>query len=88
MRNWLGDWLEKTRIKHAKIWMGVFITIMAALVIFNLFIRPHHVEFGYDAYCGFWAVFGLGVCLLMVFVMKKIVQPFLAGPEDSYDSNE
>lgn len=47
----------------------------------NFYIHPHHAEFGLDAYPGFWAAFGLVLAMLMVFVMKKIIQPLLVRPE-------
>ena len=81
----LGSWLDTTRKKHATFWGVVLFVILAALVGFNVFIRPHHAEYLYDKYPGFWAVFGLVVAVLMVFVMKILIYPLINGPEDSYD---
>jgi len=81
----LGRVLDTTRKKHAKFWGLVFFVILAGLVGINVLIRPHHAEYVYDTYPGFWALFGLGVALVMVLVMKKIIYPLIEGPEDSYD---
>jgi hypothetical protein len=81
----LGNWLDKTRKRHAKIWAVVFFLILAALIGINFFVHPHHAEYLYDVYPGFWAGFGLFIALLMVLVMKKIIYPLITGPEDSYD---
>jgi hypothetical protein len=81
----LGDWLDMTRKKHVKQWTLLFFLVLAGLVMGNFFIHPPHPEYHYDVYPGFWAVFGFFVALLMVIVMKKIIYPFIARPEDSSD---
>ena len=81
----LGSRLDLTRKKHAKAWMRAFFLALAGLVVGNFFIHPHKPEYHYDAYPGFWAVFGLVVALIMVIVMKKVVYPLITGPEDSFD---
>ncbi|MDP3426982.1 MAG: hypothetical protein Q8S17_06345 [Humidesulfovibrio sp.] len=65
----------------------LFFLGLAGLVGANVFIRPYHVEFVYDAYAGFWAVFGLVVGLALVIVMKKIVQPMISRGDDYYERN-
>jgi len=65
----------------------LFFLGLAGLVVANVFIRPHEVEFVYDAYPGFWAVFGLVGGLAMVIVMKKIVQPMISRGDDYYERN-
>ena len=65
-------------------WLKAFFAVLAVLLVLNIFVRPHHPHFGMDAYFGFWALFGLGVGLIMVFVMKRIVQPLIVRKEDYY----
>ena len=65
----------------------LFFLGLAGLVGANVFIRPHDPEFVYDAYAGFWAVFGLVVGLALVIVMKKIVQPMISRGDDYYERN-
>lgn len=77
--NWLRS---KTGIISALLFLG-----LAGLVLANVFIRPHHAEFGLDAYPGFWAVFGLVGGLAMVIIMKKIVQPMISRGDDYYERN-
>lgn len=66
-------------------WLRALFSVLAALVALNLFLRPHEPHFVLDAWPGFWAVFGLGVGAVMVFVMKKIVQPLIVRKEDHYN---
>lgn len=79
----LLNWLRgKTGIISVLFFLG-----LAGLVLANVFIRPHHPEFGLDAYPGFWAVFGLVGGLAMVIIMKKIVQPMISRGDDYYERN-
>ena len=79
----LLDWLRsKTGALAAVFFLG-----LAGLVVANVFIRPHHVEFVYDAYPGFWSLFGLVGGLAMVIIMKKIVQPMISRGDDYYERN-
>lgn len=82
-----GHWLETTREKDKRTWKILFYLLLAGLVGLNLFLRPHHAEYGYDTVPGFWAAFGLLVSVLMVLVMKMIVQPLIEGPEDADDDD-
>jgi|YNPNPStandDraft_1061719.scaffolds.fasta_scaffold33998_2 predicted Co/Zn/Cd cation transporter (cation efflux family) len=83
----LGRWLDTTRKRHARVWRRVFFVLLAILLAANIAVRPHHSEYGYDAYPGFWAVFGLVVAVGMVVVMKKLVYPLINGPEDPPDDD-
>ena len=78
-----GKFLDQTRKRHMHIWKLGFFIFLGAAVAANFFIHPHHAEFGLDAYPGFWAVFGLGLTVVMVFIMKKIIQPLLVRPEET-----
>lgn len=85
MSSTFGEKLDNTRKQNIKAWKtGLWIFLGLALGV-NFFVRPHHAEFGWDAYPGFWALFGLLVSVAMVFVMKKIIQPMLVRPEEKID---
>jgi len=62
------------------LWFG----LLALLLFLNIFIHPHHPHFVVDVYWGFWAVFGLGVGVIMIYVMKRIIQPLIVRKEDYY----
>jgi len=81
----IGSWLEETRKSHRTAWKWLFFGFLAALVVLNFFIHPHHAEYIYDKYPAFWAVFGVVVAVAMVLIMKKGVQLIIAMPEDSED---
>ncbi|KMY67939.1 hypothetical protein AAU61_08830 [Desulfocarbo indianensis] len=78
----LADMLTRARGPELGRWRKLFWLALLALVAANVFIRPHHAEYGLDAYPGFWGIFGLLVAVLMVLVMKKLVQPVLKRQED------
>ena len=85
MSSFLGDMLDRSRKQHAGRWkLGLFL-FLGLTLLGNHFIHPHHAEFGIDRYTGFWAVFGLGVTVAMVVMMKKIIQPILVRPEEQDD---
>jgi hypothetical protein len=65
----------------------LFFLGLAGLVLANVFVRPHEAEYVFDAYPGFWALFGLVVGLAMVIIMKKIIQPMISRGDDYYDRN-
>ena len=85
MHRSLGEKLDTARKQNIKAWKTGFWIFLGLIVAANLVVRPHHAEFGLDAYPGFWAVFGLVVTVAMVFVMKKIIQPMLVRPEENFD---
>lgn len=72
------------QLTHKKLWFAAFIAFLALCLAANCVLRPHEPHFGFDAYFGFWALFGLGVGLLMIVVMKRLVQPLIVRPEDYY----
>ena len=85
MSSILGEMLDRTRRQHAGRWKRGLFLFLGLILLVNLFIRPHHAEYGVDGYTGFWAVFGLGVTVAMVVVMKKLIQPILVRPEEHDD---
>jgi len=82
----LGNWFETQRTQKMKFWKILFAAFLAVLVVLNFFIHPHHAEYHYDVYPGFWEIFALVVSVGMVFLMKVLIQPFLVGPEEDDDA--
>jgi antibiotic biosynthesis monooxygenase (ABM) superfamily enzyme len=78
----LGAWLDAART-NAKAWKKALYIVLAALVALNIFITPHNPHFAGEYLPGFWAVFALITTVVMVVVLKKIVYPMLARPEDT-----
>ncbi|MDR1038670.1 MAG: hypothetical protein LBR80_00595 [Deltaproteobacteria bacterium] len=70
--------------ERIRIWRIVFFLALAVAALLNLVVPNHHPHFGVDRYPFFWPVFGLAVGVVMVFVVKKIVQPLIRRPEDHY----
>ncbi len=82
-RSLLGAFIQ-AQLRLTVPWMILWFAVLAFLLFLNIFIRPEHPHFVVDAYWGFWAVFGLGVGCIMVFVMKRIIQPLIVRKEDYY----
>jgi hypothetical protein len=81
LARFLAAQLTRGRIKF---WRLVFYVALLVIPVLNLVIHNHHPHFGLDAKPFFWPIFGLGVGLVMVIVVKKIIQPFIKKPEDYY----
>ena len=79
----LGSFLEAQK-ERVPSWRKAYYGALAIFVVLNLFLRPHEPHFGLDAWPGFWAVFGFGVGMVMVYVMKRVIQPLIARHEDYY----
>jgi hypothetical protein len=80
----LGRLLEKAQAASASFRRLMYVTL-AAMVVLNLFIVSHHPHFPGEEIPGFWAAFGLIFAVVMSFVLKKIIFPFIHRTEESYD---
>lgn len=69
---------------RSELWLLGLFAFLGLLLIINIFARPEHPHFGFDAWWGFWAVFGLVVGVAMVFIMKRVIQPLIVRKEDYY----
>ncbi len=79
----LGRLLETMR-GQSSLWFKYYCLFLAALLGANVYLRPEHPHFGLDANFGFWALFGFFVGILLVFIMKRFVQPLIIRNEDYY----
>lgn len=81
----LGRFLEENRTPERRhTWRIVMFCLLGLLVVLNFIVPNHHPHFGLDKYPLFWPIFGFGVGVIMVFFVKKIVQPLIKRPEDYY----
>jgi len=81
----LGRFLEENRApERRRTWRIIMFCALGLLVVLNFIIHNHHPHFILDEYPLFWPFFGLGVGVIMVFFVKKIVQPLIKRPEDYY----
>ncbi|MDR2404820.1 MAG: hypothetical protein LBE27_00415 [Deltaproteobacteria bacterium] len=81
----LGAFLNR-QLESGKIrsWRLAFFLVLLVIAILNFIIHNEHPHFGIDRYPLFWAVFGLVVGVVMVFLVKRIIQPLIKRPEDYY----
>ncbi|EFL51076.1 conserved hypothetical protein [Solidesulfovibrio fructosivorans JJ]] len=77
----LGSWLERARA-NADGWKKALYAVLGLCVVLNLFITPHHPHFSGEGVPGFWEAFALVATVVMVVVLKKVIYPMLARPED------
>jgi antibiotic biosynthesis monooxygenase (ABM) superfamily enzyme len=70
--------------ERLRTWRIVFFLALAVVAALNLVITTHEPHFGVDAYRLFWPAFGLVTGVVMVFLVKKIIQPLIKRPEDHY----
>lgn len=81
----LGRFLEENR-SSVKIqsWRKRMYIFLALLVVLNFVVANVHPHFVYDVYPGFWPVVSFVVGVVMIFFVKRIVQPVIKRPEDYY----
>lgn len=97
MSQGLGGILTKMQ-ENWKVWRLIFFAILIVMLALGFVLVNHHGHIavgghgGHEGHGGvildtlpaFYGGFGLVVGLIMVIVMKKIVQPFIARKEDHY----
>lgn len=64
-------------------WIGSII-VLVGLALADLFVH-HHEHFGIDGTPGFYSLYGLGACVVMVLVSKFVVGLFLKRRDTYYD---
>lgn len=69
---------------HLKALKLVLYLVMAAAIVFDIFIPRHEAHFFGDKIPVFWSVFGLICCILMIRIMKGISHAWLMKKEDYY----
>ena len=72
--------------ERARLVKRIFFVVLALAVIFDFFIERPEAHFIGDRIYGFWSMFGLAVCLGMIFVCKWLAHAWLMKDEDYYDN--
>ena len=62
-----------------------FYAVLVALVAFDFFIPRHHPHFPWDKVPGFYAFFGLGAALCIIFLSRTLGGLIIQQREDFYD---
>lgn len=68
-----------------KVIRAIVFVFMAALIIIDFFMPRHHIYFPWDNIPGFYAVFGLVTCVLIIIFSKWLGKVWLQKKEDYYD---
>jgi hypothetical protein len=62
--------------------------VLAVMVVLNFFISSPHPHFEAERIPGFWAVFGLGVAVILARLAKGAAHTFLGKDVDFYEKHE
>ncbi len=62
-----------------------FCCLLGLLILADLLVPRHHVYFVGDEIPGFWGLFGLLACMLIIVVSKWLGHVWLFRPEDYYE---
>ena len=74
--------IDKLRTKTVKIFAN---GLLVLLILVDFIIPRHEIHFFGDKIPGFWSLFGLISCALIIVVSKWIGQHWLMQDEDYYD---
>ena len=74
--------IEKLRTKTVK---KLAYGILVLLIVADFIIPRHEIHFFGDKVPGFWSLFGIISCVLIIVVSKWIGQNWLMRDEDYYD---
>ena len=78
----LVDMIEALRTKTVK---KIAYGILVLLVIVDFIIPRHEIHFFGDKIPGFWSLFGLSACVVIIIVSKWLGKNGLMKDEDYYD---
>ena len=78
----LVDMIEALRTKTVK---KIAYGILVLLVIVDFIIPRHEIHFFGDKIPGFWSLFGLSACVVIIIVSKWLGKNGLMRDEDYYD---
>jgi len=78
----LIDIIDKLRTKIVK---KIAYGILVLLILSDFMIPRHEIHFFGDKIRGFWSLFGIISCVLIIVVSKWIGQNWLMMDEDYYD---
>ncbi|PIE70554.1 MAG: hypothetical protein CSA22_07620 [Deltaproteobacteria bacterium] len=70
---------------RSRVLLWIFIGFLLFSVCFDFWAERHEAHFFGDRIIGFWSLFGLGGCLLMIVVCKGIAHAWLTRKEGYYD---
>ncbi len=73
---------ESPRAVHA-FWV-ISVIVLLLLAFADIFVE-HHPHFGIDGTPGFYSLYGLGACIVMVFISKFVVGLVLKRRDTFYD---
>ncbi|AJF05348.1 hypothetical protein [Geoalkalibacter subterraneus] len=64
--------------------LGIFYVSLGVLLGLELFVHKHP-HFKWEEWFGFYAIYGLVSCILLVLIAKYILRPLIMRDEDYYD---
>jgi len=70
--------------RNVKRLLVIFFSSVVLLILLDL-VYHRHVIFPWEAWFGFYAVYGFVACVILVLVSKYILRPLVMRKEDYYD---
>lgn len=75
-------WLDRPK-NVTRLYRGLWVVGIILLALD--FVVHRHVEVGFDAHFGFYAVYGFFACVALVLAAKYLLRRAVMRPEDYYD---
>ena len=60
--------------------------VLGLVVVIDIYVDKHHAHTWMEQYPGFWALFGLLACVLIIIISKWFGQQGIRTREDYYDN--
>ncbi len=70
--------------RNVKRLLGIFYASLVVLLGLEFFIHKHP-HFAWEKWFGFYAIYGLVSCILLVLIAKYVLRPLVMRDEDYYD---
>lgn len=80
--------LYKKKFTDADFLKKTMYTVLAVLVVLNIFILPPHPHFGAEKIPGFWALFGVVIAISLGKLAKGAAHTFIGKDLDFYTKKE
>jgi len=71
-----------------KRWLFITVPAIVLFILLDLFLAEHHVHFPWSGIPGFFSLFGVIGCLLLIGISKALGTYWLQRKEDYYERDD
>ena len=72
-----------------RVFFGSVVALLILDVVYIILSKQHiihrHVEYQWEEYFGFYAIYGFVACVILVLISKYVLRPLVKRKEDYYD---